>query len=242
VSEWVDAALAARDRLSSRGLAETLVGGGEVARFAGDLDRAIELKEELASVEAGDLMRPNWKAATLADLSEIAIDQGDFARARTYADESAAAGGGPRVHLCYAELDLRAGELGSAAAHADEALTAFRPGAYNHACALELLGEIARRSGDEASADASFGDALRAFVELGDGGGIADCLDGFSRLAAAAGDRDRVGRLAGAAQRLRETRGRRPTRTDAELPAAPESARAEGRAMTLEEAVEDAPS
>jgi hypothetical protein len=100
VREWAEAALAARDRLSSRGLAETLVGGGEIARFAGDLSRAIELKEELASVQ-GDLQRPNWKAATLADLCEIALDQGDFSAARGYAEQSAAAGGGARVALCF---------------------------------------------------------------------------------------------------------------------------------------------
>ncbi len=49
--EWAESALAERERLSPRGLAETLVGGGEILRFAGDLDRAVELKEELASVE-----------------------------------------------------------------------------------------------------------------------------------------------------------------------------------------------
>jgi hypothetical protein len=91
VREWVEAALDARARLSNRGLAETLVGGGEIARFAGDLNRAIELKEELASVQ-GDLQRPNWRAATSADLCEIALDQGDLARARSYAEQSAAAG------------------------------------------------------------------------------------------------------------------------------------------------------
>ena len=96
VRDWVDAALAARDRLSERGLAETLMGGGEIARFAGDLDRALELKAELACVDV-DLQRPNWKAATLADLSEIALDQGDFASARGYAEQSAAAGGGARA-------------------------------------------------------------------------------------------------------------------------------------------------
>ena len=48
-----------------------------------DLDRAIELKEELAAVgRAIELQRPNWKAATLADLCEIALDQDDLPAAR----------------------------------------------------------------------------------------------------------------------------------------------------------------
>jgi predicted ATPase/class 3 adenylate cyclase len=237
VREWAEAALAARDRLSNRSLAETLVGGGEIARFAGDLSRAIELKEELASVQ-GDLQRPNWKAATLADLCEIALDQRDFAGARRYAEQSAAAGGGARAALCFAELALRVGELSSAESYGLAALADLEEGAFNHACGLEILGETARRSGDSARARDRFRDALRSFAEIGDGGGIADCLDGLSRLAAAAGDSGHAGRLCGAAQRLRETRGRRPIRADLPLPDVPDSARDEGRAMTVEEAVD----
>jgi hypothetical protein len=237
VREWAEAALAARDRLSSRGLAETLVGGGEIARFAGDLSRAIELKEELASVQ-GDLQRPNWKAATLADLCEIALDQGDFSAARGYAEQSAAAGGGARVALCFAELALRVGDLASAKSNGLTALADLEEGAFNHACALELLGETDRRSGNEAQAHDRFCAALRSFAALGDGGGVADCLDGLSRLAAAAADSERAGRLRGAARRLRETQGRRPIRSDVPLPDSPDYAQEEGRAMTLEEAVD----
>jgi predicted ATPase/class 3 adenylate cyclase len=237
VREWAEAALASRDRLSSRGLAETLVGGGEIARFAGDLSRAIELKEELASVQ-GDLQRPNWRAATLADLCEIALDQGDFGRAREYAEQSAAAGAGGRAHLCFAELALREGDLASAESDGLAALADLDEGAFNHACALEILGETARRSGDATGARDRFTDALRSFAELGDGGGVADSLEGLARLAAAAGDRDRAGRLHGAAERVRETRGRRPTRADVPFPHVPDSARDEGRAMSLGEAVD----
>jgi predicted ATPase/class 3 adenylate cyclase len=237
VSEWVEAALDARDRLSERGLAELLVGGGEVARFAGDLGRAVELKEELASVQ-GDLQRPNWKAAMLADLCEIALDQRDFARARGYAERSATAGGGARAALCFAELALRIGDLRSAESHGLAALEGLEEGAFNHATVLELLGEVARRSGDQARARDRFEDSLRSFAKLGDGGGVADCLDGLSRLAAAAGEEERAGRLRGAAQGLRETRGRRPIRADLTFPEVPDSAREEGRAMTIDEAVD----
>ncbi|MCP9487999.1 MAG: adenylate/guanylate cyclase domain-containing protein [Gaiellaceae bacterium MAG52_C11] len=235
--QWTEAALAARDRLSDRGLAETLMGGGEIARFAGDFGLAIELKEELASVQ-GDLQRPNWRAATQADLCEIALDQGDFARARRYAEQSAEGGGGARATLCFAELALREGDLPSAEANGIAALADLEEGAFNHATCLELLGETARRSGDEAHARERFSAALRSFVELGDGGGIADCLDGLSRLAVAAGDGGRAGRLRGAAQQLRLTRGRRPIRADLPFPDPPESAQDEGRDLTLEEAVE----
>ena len=75
-------------------------GGGTVRRrrdrrFVGELDPALELKEELSRYD-GDLERPNWHVATLADLSEVALDEGDSDQARAYADESAAAGGGQR--------------------------------------------------------------------------------------------------------------------------------------------------
>ena len=77
-----------------------------------------------------------------------------------------------------------------------------------------------------------------SFATIGDGGGMADCLDGLARLAAAAGDDERAGRLRGAAQSLRETRGRRPIRADLPPPDVPDAARDEGAAMSLDEAVE----
>ena len=226
------AALATRDRLSARGLAETLMGGGELARFTGDLSRAIELKEELAAVGSDELQRPNWKAATLADLCEIALDQGDFAGARSYAEQSAAAGGGARVALCFAELALREGDLRSAETNGVAALADLEEGAFNHATCLELLGETARRSGNDALADDRFRDAIQSFAELSDGGGVADCLDGLARLAAAVGESERAGRLRGAAERLRETRGRREIRADLPSPQVPGAPRKEGGART----------
>jgi hypothetical protein len=188
-------------------------------------------------VQSG-VQRPNWKAATLADLSEIALDQGDLALARRYAEESAAAGAGARASLCFAELSLRLGDLAAAEASGLRALAGLEQGAFNHACGLEILGETARRSGDETRARDRFCAALETFADLSDGGGIADCLDGLARLTAAAGDATRAGRLLGAAQRFRETRARRPTRADIPLPDVPRSALDEGSAMRLEEAVD----
>ena len=235
--EWLAAVLADRDQLSPRSLAETLVGGGEIARFAGDLGLAIELKEEELASEEVVLWRPDWRAGTLADLSEIALDQNDFARAQMYAEQSAAAGGGPRVALCLAELALRTGDLRSAEAHGLDGLAGFAEGAFNHACRLEILGETARRAGADPLAHGRFSASLRSFAALRDGGGVADCLDGLGRLSAAAGDPERAGRLLGAAERLREVRGRRPIRVDAPLPDVPASAREGGRAMPFDEAV-----
>jgi non-specific serine/threonine protein kinase len=233
--EWTEAVLADRERLSRRGLADALVGGSELARFAGDLARAVELKEELASIE-GDAQRPNWRAATLADLSEIALVENDLERARRYAEASAVAGGGPRVELDFGEIALRLGELDRAEAHGQAASAAFERGSFNHACALELLAETARRSGDAALARERFETALREFADLRDGC-VADCLEGLSRVALEDGAGDRAGRLLGAAERLREESGRGHIRSDIPLPDVPENARAAGAAMDFDAAV-----
>ena len=239
VREWVDATLGARDRLSGRALAEALVAGGEIARFAGDLERAIELKTELASAP-DEPRRPRWRAATLCDLSEIALDLGDFAAARRYAEQSVEAGAGARSALCFAELALREGDLDTADAQALAALEGLDEGSFNHACGLEIRGETARRAGDAAHAEALFRQSLSSFAALGDAGGIADCLDGLARLAAAAGDPSSAGRLVGAAEALRARRGRRPARTDVPIPDVPRAARDEGAALGLDDAVDHA--
>lgn len=236
VRAWGEAALERRERLSDAGLAEALVGTSEIARFAGDLDRAVELKEELAAMQV-ELRRPNWRAATLADLSEIELDRADFAAARDYAERSAEVGGGARAELCFAELALRTGDLPAAEAHGRAALAGLDQGAFNHATTLELLGETARRAGDAALARERLSAALESFAALSDPGGLADAFDGLARLAATAGEADRAGRLLGAAERLRESSGRRPIRADLRPPAVPDTARDEGRAMAPEDAL-----
>jgi len=203
------------------------------------MSSSIARREARAKTELGwQGLSGDWRAATLADLCEIALERHDLAGARSYAEQSAAAGGGPRSSLCFAELALRVGDLPSAESNGLAALADLEVGAFNHACVLEILGEVARRSGDRARAGDRFGDALRSFAELGDGGGMADCLDGLSRLAATAGESGRAGCLQGAAQRLRETRGRRPIRSDLPFPDVPDAARDKGRAMTLEQALD----
>jgi predicted ATPase/class 3 adenylate cyclase len=235
--DWVDATLSRRDRLSPAGLAEALVAGGELARFAGDLEEAIALKEELVAVP-GEPRRPRWRAATYCDLSEIALDVGDFASARAYAEHGVAAGAGARTDLCFAELGLREGDLDAAESHAAAAVAGLEPGSFNHACGLEIRAETARRVGEAARADELFRASLRTFAVLEDGGGIADCLDGLARLAADAGETQRAGRLVGAASRLREVRGRRPTRSDVPLPDVPRENVDEGRALALDDALD----
>ena len=235
--DWVEAALADREQLSSKGLLETLLGGGEIIRFSGDLTRARELKEEELLLLRRDPDNAGWIPSVLADLCDIALDEGEFERAREYANESAATGGGARAAASLAELALRVGDLDSAESHGLSALEGTEDGEYNHACMLELLGETSRRRGDGAAAILRFRDGVRAFAQLGDGAGVGDCLDGLSRLAAGAGDEERAGRLRGAAQNLRKEWGRGPTRFSVEPVAASDSAISHGALMSIEEAV-----
>ena len=232
---WADSALELRSQLSQDGLAELLVGAGEIARFSGDLDRAIELKDELVALDPSP-RRPNWRAATFADLAEIALDRGEYARAREYADESEAAGGGARSALVYAELSLRVGDLPAAEASGLAALEGIDEGAFNYATALECLGEVARRSGDDVTAHDRFVGGLRAFSRLRDAGGVADCLDGIGRIAVEAGDLERAGRLIGAARRLRDDSGRVAIRSDVPAPEVPGDLERE-ELVTLDQAV-----
>ena len=196
--EWVVSALAQRRFLSKSGLAATLLGGGEILRFAGDLPGAAALKMEALGLIPEVREFEGWIPFVLADLCDIALANGDLARAREYAERSAAAGGGARAAGSLAYVCLQAGDLESAEAHALVSLGGFEEGELNHAATLEILGEVALRSGDHAKAHRLFSDAARSYSDLADGGGIADCLDGLSRLAAKAGDLVRAGVLHGA--------------------------------------------
>jgi tetratricopeptide (TPR) repeat protein len=233
---WMNSALALRSQLSPDGLAELLVGAGELARFSGDLDRAIELKDELVALDASP-RRPNWLAATYADLADIALERGEYARAREYADRSEAAGGGARAALVYTELSLLVGDLSAAEASGLAALEGIDEGAFNYGAVLETLGEVARRSGDDEVARERFLGALRAFARLRDAGGVADCLDGLGRMAADAGDLERAGGLIGAARRLRDDSGRVPSRSDLPIPEVPVHLERD-EIVTLDQAVE----
>jgi hypothetical protein len=121
--------------------------------------------------------------------------------------------------------------------HAAVALEGHEAGAFNHACALEALGEIARRGGNPAGSEAFFREGLLTFAALGAGGAAADCLDGMAQLAYADVELERVGCLRGAADTLRREWGWRRARSDVALPVGDDSAYARGAVMTLEEAV-----
>ena len=169
--------------------------------------------------------------------SEIALDQGDFAAATRYAEKSAAAGGAARASLAFAELSLRTGDLESAEAHASTALSDLQEGSFNHACGLEILGETTPAPEIARARATHFRASLRSFAALRDAGGVADCLDGLSRLAVEEGDLETAGRLRGAAHGLRHESGRKPIREDVPFDPVPERAFARGEGLIVDEAV-----
>jgi non-specific serine/threonine protein kinase len=234
---WLDAALAARARLTPDGLVSTLAGGSEIARFDWDDDLAVRLKLELLELGETNPKAARWRSAMLADLCDLAIEGGDYPEAWRFAEQSLAEGGGARAELSLAELALRDGDFERARAFAERALAGYAPGQFNHTCALEILGELERREGNcERSRDA-FAESLEAFATIGAGGAAADCLDGLAQLEAADGDLERAGVLRGAADELRRESRWRRARDDVSLPAVPDAALARGRGMGLEEAV-----
>ena len=223
-----------RERLSPRGLAETLVGGGEIARFAGDLDRAVELKEELASV------RRRAPAPQLegGDARRSLRDRARPGRPRRCARVRGAERGGRRrgraCRLCFAELALRPGDLDRGGVAGPRG--ARRPGR----AARSTTRARWRSSGRPPGARATPASPRERFARRrcassrrsATAAGIADCLDGLARLA--------VRRRA--RSRRPPSRRRRADPRDARAAAGPERRPLPdvpdgGRDLTLDEAV-----
>jgi tetratricopeptide (TPR) repeat protein len=139
----------------------------------------------------------------------------------------------------------------------DESLSLFRAlGARREIPrALGNLGLIAHDRGDYGRAVASFRESLALFREVGDKRGIALCFERLARVAGAQRRLTQAARLLGASEALREAIGVVPALSGrvsyefggggdraairAEMgEEAFESAQAEGRALTLEQAIE----
>jgi predicted ATPase/DNA-binding SARP family transcriptional activator len=242
---WLKAALTEREDVPAEIWLPALVGGGELARFSGDYAHAAELKEQLLEL-AGDYeaAEPHWEPGTLADLADIALEQGDLGRARDYAERSAVLRTSRGVSLARAlsslgDIALREGDFDRAEELLQDAARGWSEQGHegNRAAAVESLGEVARRRGDVVRARELFEQALRSFVALGDGASVGACLQDLALVNVEHGDAQRVGRLWGAGETLRAAGGFRPDRRRAE-PHMSEDARALGAAMSMEEAVE----
>ncbi len=243
-----------------RNTGRVLTGWGRTARNRGDYRRASQLGEEgLTLLRAvGDHGGISWALLSLAD---VALDQGDVVKARAQFQEALAVSrkAGDSYSSAWALINLGRiayveGDHARATALLEDSRDRFRElGDYDGvAQVLVDLGHVARVQGDIARATALYQESLavRQRRQSYDVGHDARCLEGLAAAYASSGRAERAARLFGAAEALREAH-------DAPLPplarAAYEqdvtaahtpldnatlvAAKAEGRAMTLEQAV-----
>ena len=213
--------LAIRRQLGDRrGVAESLSNLGTAARAQSDIVSARALHEESLAIRRELGSRGNI-ARSLNNLGNVALDQGDFPAARALYEESLAI----------------TRELGDR---------------WSIANSLNNLGDVVYAQGDYSAAGALHQESLVMVRELGDPKGIALSLQTLAAAVAALGSHVRAARIWGAAERLREEIGspvpsndrpRYDQRVDEARVALGDGAafdRAwqEGRALTLEQAIE----
>ena len=245
----------------SAGIAHVLNALGLVAREHGDPERASVLFEESLALFR-TLGREIDVAWALCSLAAVAVMHGAAQRATALLEESRALFHAQSLNVGIAwvlnhlgHVAQLEGDWARAAVLHEQSLPLFRRAdRLGTAWALHSLGVVSVAQGDTARAAGQLAESLALFQELGDTKGIAWCLAGFAGVAGAAehhGDHvQRAARLWGAAEALREVLDVRPApasgshdaRRAADLyakidPATWAAAWAEGRALTLEQAV-----
>jgi predicted ATPase/class 3 adenylate cyclase len=248
----------ARELGDRAGIAQALQNLGSVARHQGQHSSATALFEQSLALwrELGD----TWGiAVALWYQAHVAQDLGDYERATRLSEESLALARERGDTWLIAIALQMLGRLARAqrdderaAALAEEVLAQFRELGDKRgiACALDDLGRVAHARGNDERARTTHEESLALFRDLGDTGGTAMSLEGLAGVAEAMGRTERGARLFGAAEALREAAGQalspveyaehdrevavaRVTMGDEAFAAA----WAEGRAMTLEQAV-----
>jgi tetratricopeptide (TPR) repeat protein len=243
---WVNAVLQGRGAVPSPLWTDVLVVASDVMKLDNDPHGAREVAEELVELADDPNVDQLYVAAALADLSDIARQEGDLARAREYAERSRAfrsARGlpGGRAFSSLGELALEEGDLERAERLFEDAARDYAGFGADliYVYALKSLGEVARRRGDSTRATELFAEALNRSMELGDQGAVGDCLLDLALVAGDRGQMETAARLWGAGQAQREALGVWPApmgrhRVEPELPG---EAKAAGAAMSLGEAV-----
>jgi len=246
-----------RQSLQGRALRHT----GNLARDLGDfaasrahLARALRISEELGDTEAITLSNLN--------LGKLAMCEFDLGSARTHFEASLAGGRALDNSAVTASSLLNLGsvlclqgEWAESRRFAEEALASYRRlgKGESHAVALEILGTCALAEGDLAAAGASFRDALRYIREVNIQGATDELLERIAAVVARQGGWVRAARLAGAAAALRDRVEARASPGLSELRErylghlrsalgddGLAAAIAEGRALSVDEAVEEA--
>jgi predicted ATPase/class 3 adenylate cyclase len=244
---WVERALALPNREGKAARAYALVSLGQLTKVQGDFQTAVCASEEALRCFQ-ELNEPIRASGLLIELADFALASGESGRARTLAEEGLAIRreleydyGIARALLTLGGVELAGGNplrAGTLFEEALERLLEEAPEGANTGHALEALGEVARRSGDDEQASSRFAEGLRLFARIGDEAGAAECLEGLACVATNRADHERAASLAGAAEALRERSALARDRPERPLPDHVEPAWSEGRAMTLDEAVD----
>ncbi|MGH2351377.1 MAG: helix-turn-helix transcriptional regulator, partial [Chloroflexota bacterium] len=257
----LDEALAlSRERGYSRGTAWALICLGHVVARRGDDRRAATLYQEGLALhrQRGDT---NAAATTLRFLGQTALRQGHLDRAEALFEESLAV---DRALGTKEDVALTLHALGRVArlqtdfpratALLEESLALFRELGTVPAMAmpLETLGRVAQDQGDSARAAALLQESLIVYRRAGLPSGMARCLVALAGVLVATGQAERAAQLLGAAEALFASGAPLdPTipadcaRLESTIRAALgdkslAAARAEGRALPLEQAIEGA--
>ena len=239
--------------------ADFLIVLGEAEKRRGDRERAKELLETalVLSREAGDRRGIAWSLGSLANVSS---SQGDHERAKELYEEglslSRELGGAETIGVQLLSLGyefLLEGDHERATALNEEAAALLRIRGYRTGLEIALvnLGWAALVRGDHNRAAERFEESVVLCKELGDRSTAAESLEGLACAAGARGEAERAARLFGAAQGLSEAEGyhraprelalREPYLADAHsrLDGALWGTKLEeGRAMTLDEAIQ----
>ncbi len=257
-----DQALALFTALDERsGMARTYSCAGSLAFQQGDPTTSRRLFEQCLALRR-ELGVTGDTAKVLNNLGIVARAQSDFASARALFNESLAISHSHNLRwliasilINLAHLALSQADYPLAQSSSEEALSIQREVGDTHAMAITLnnLANALREQGAHAEAARRYAEALRTMRALGDRYYLAYLLEDTGLLAAAVGQPERALRLASAADTLRAAIGAprsadEQAKLDAGLaparaalsPAEQASAEAEGRAMELDAAVDDA--
>jgi len=184
-------------------------------------------------------------AWALNSLGHVTFRQGEYESARPLLEESLSLymESGHKVGIARSlnNLGLVAvaqGDYGEGQSLLEESLTIYREigDKAGMARALNSLGSAARLRGEHEMARLRYEESLTLYQEIGARRGIADTLRGMAEVAVGQGQLERAGQLFGAAEALREAIGS-PLSPDEKDEEAFAAAWAEGRTMTMEQAI-----
>ncbi len=261
---WLEGALERREEQPPATRAKALAAAGVLAYKQADYHRAEELWEEGLELyrSLGD---SEGIARALAELGGVAAAEREYERATELYEESRDLYRGlgdvlslGTVLANLGDIALNQGDYDAAAQRCEEALAVQRETDDKEGPAISLfnLSRAALGRGRDAEAAAFLGESLELARAIGYRELIAYCLEGVAGVAAASGSSpERAARIAGVAEALFDSLGLVPQVQELELQEralgqlraqlgeeALARARAEGRQLDVERAIEDATS